>query len=236
MTDPLTTGPFEAFYASAWQHPGLLWLANLVGLALVLTHRGTAAPSAVRWALLWVGVSVVDAWLSANHVFGLGKLPGAAASVVPFFLVLFGDVRVLWAADHAARPGAHTAQAPGLARLPWALAVGFIAPVVSWLATNPFKDVWPSSWDPMRTLFVTYELTFFGLMLALRASRWAGSPAARRMAGFAMLYYALWISADLVILNSTGAVRDAGFALRVVPNVLYYGFCVPVLFAGLRRA
>ena len=44
MTDPLTTGLFEAFYNSAWQHPGLLWLANLVGLALVLTHRGTAAP------------------------------------------------------------------------------------------------------------------------------------------------------------------------------------------------
>jgi len=145
-------------------------------------------------------------------------------------------LRVLWAADHAASPGAHTAQAPGLGRLPWALALGFIAPVLSWLATNPLKDVWPTAWDPMRTLFLSYELTFFGLMAALRTTRWSSAPAARRMAHFAMVYYGLWIAADLLILNMSGGLRDAGFALRVVPNVLYYGFCVPVLFAGLRRA
>jgi hypothetical protein len=228
-------GPFEAFYVSAWQHPGLLWFANALGLGLILTHRGSAAPSAIRWALMWVGISAIDAWLSANHVFGLGALPGFAASIIPFCLVLLGDVRVLWAADHAARHGDDSGQAPALALLPRAVAFGFLAPIVSWLATNPLRLVWPAHWDGLRTLFLTYELTFFGLVLVRRAGAWSHSPAAVRMANMAMLYYGLWITADLVILNSSGGLRDAGFALRVVPNVLYYGFCVPVLFAGLRR-
>jgi hypothetical protein len=233
---PNLTPPFEAFYASPWQHPGLLWAVNLVGLALILGGRGDASPSAVRWALAWVGVSALDAWLSANVVLGLGPLPGFTASVVPFFLVLFGDVRVFWAGGHLTKPGAHTHQAPGLARLPVALALAFIAPVVSWLLTNPFATIWPAGWDPLRTLFLAYELTFFAVMLGLRLGPWAVHPAARRVAHFSMLYYALWITADLVILNTSGDTRDLGFALRVVPNALYYGFCVPVLFSALRRA
>jgi hypothetical protein len=37
---------------------------------------------------------------------------------------------------------------------------------------------------------------------------------------FVLLYYGLWATADVIIL-ATGS--DLGFALRVVPNVLYYG-------------
>ena len=43
---------------------------------------------------------------------------------------------------------------------------------------------------------------------------------------FVIGYYALWASADAIILAS-GA--DVGFLLRVVPNALYYGGLVPVI-------
>ena len=40
------------------------------------------------------------------------------------------------------------------------------------------------------------------------------------------IYYALWAVADVLIL----AGRDVGWALRIVPNQLYYAFWVPVVW------
>ena len=67
-----------------------------------------------------------------------------------------------------------------------------------------------------------HELLFCALALALL--RW--HPNARTLAWlravtrFVLLYYGLWAAADVVIL-AIGS--DLGYALRVVPNVLYYG-------------
>ena len=41
------------------------------------------------------------------------------------------------------------------------------------------------------------------------------------------LYYALWAVADVAILSG----RDWGWALRLVPNQLYYGLLVPLCYA-----
>ena len=52
------------------------------------------------------------------------------------------------------------------------------------------------------------------------------------MSRFVLLYYGLWAAADALIL-ATGA--DLGFAVRVVPNVLYYGGLIAVIgLAGAR--
>ena len=41
-----------------------------------------------------------------------------------------------------------------------------------------------------------------------------------------LLYYGLWAAADALLL-ATGA--DSGFALRVIPNLLYYGGFIAAL-------
>gem|GEM_PF-5782227 len=53
----------------------------------------------------------------------------------------------------------------------------------------------------------------------------------RRSAGavlaFVTVQYTLWATADVLIL----AGHDAGFALRLAPNALYYGLFLPFVYA-----
>jgi uncharacterized membrane protein YpjA len=87
-----------------------------------------------------------------------------------------------------------------------------------------------------RVLYLVYEVFFFALTLALLA-RHPGpkrAPWLRTVSRFVLLYYGLWATADALLLV-TGS--DAGFALRVVPNLLYYGGLIAVIgWAGSRAA
>jgi hypothetical protein len=202
-------GWFEAFYASAWQQPFALWLAAAAGAAVCLARRDLD-PSVRAYCLALAGLSVLDAWLTANHVFGIGALPASIAGVVPLFFVLAGDFRylLLW---EAATPDGEIAITPrGVAR---AAALTAIVPVFAQLVT--------AGREP-RVLFLTYELAFCALTLALL--RWHPNaralPWVRAVSRFVLLYYGLWAAADVIIL-SAGA--DLGYALRVIPNLLYYG-------------
>ena len=79
-----------------------------------------------------------------------------------------------------------------------------------------------------RVLFLVYEIGFFLLTLALL--KWhpqlQKTPWLRRVSFFVLVYYGLWASADLIILTTQS---DLGFALRVVPNVLYYGGLIAMI-------
>jgi hypothetical protein len=207
-------GTFEAFYASAVQHPLLLWAAALAALARVCALPGLD-PALRRYCLALGLLSLSDAWLTAGHVFGLGQLSGAAASAVPLLFVLAGDFRYLLLVT-AATPDARLR--PRSATVASAAALTLIVPILSQAATA----LLPASLDTPRMLYWIYEVAFLGLTLALL--RWhpglRGSPWLRSLSRFVMLYYGLWAAADSVLLLS-GA--DWGYALRVLPNVLYYG-------------
>ena len=61
----------------------------------------------------------------------------------------------------------------------------------------------------------------------LRFARSVGEGAwLQRVSRFVLFYYGLWATADVIIL-ATGS--DLGFALRVVPNLLYYGGLIAVI-------
>lgn len=205
MVEP---GPFEAFYASAVQHPLLLWLAAGVGLAVCLGRRDLRA-SVRRYGVALAVLSALDAWLTANHVYGLGTLPGA----VPVAFVIAGDARYLLLWDAATPDGAIEITPPALAR---AAALALIVPIAAFVITTLLLP------GQERVLYLTHELLFCALTLALL--RWHPNaralPWVRAVSRFVLLYYGLWAAADLVLL-ATGA--DIGFALRVVPNLLYYG-------------
>ncbi len=204
-------GPFEAFYYSPVQHPGLLWLAAAVGLALLLSRRDLW-PSLWRYGVALAALSMLDAWLTSSPVPGVGPLPDALAGPLPLFFVLAGDLRFLLLVFAATAHGALATSAPAVAR---AAALTLVVPLFA-QATTALLGA------GSRTLFLIYEIAFLALVGAL--VRW--HPNLRRpgwiraLAGFVMLYYALWATSDALLL-ATGA--DAAFGLRVVPNLLYYG-------------
>jgi len=211
-------GTFEAFYASAWQHPGALWLAAAIGTALCLARRDLH-PTARAYCLALAVLSAADAWLTANHVVGIGALPASLASVVPLGFVLAGDLRYLLFVESARGDGRIAITGLGLAR---AVGLTLIVPVFAQVVASRLAPGNP------RVLFLVYELAFCALTIALlalhpqaRALAWV-----RAVSGFVLLYYGLWAATDTWIL-ATGA--DLGFALRVVPNALYYGGLVAAI-------
>lgn len=219
-------GPFEAFYAGAIQHPWLLWMAAALALALCATRPGIS-PSVRRYCAALGVLSLLDAWLTSNQVHGLGRLSGWAASAVPLFFVLAGDFRFLLLLDAARKDGSI---APSVRGGLVALGLTLVVPIFSQLVTAALPD----SMSGPRTLFLIYELAFMGVCGALLA--W--HPQVRSLAWlrsvtrFVLLYYGLWASADAIILG-TGS--DLGFALRVVPNVLYYGGLIAAIGLYSRR-
>ena len=84
---------------------------------------------------------------------------------------------------------------------------------------------------PEQVLWLIYECAFVALALWWRARLIpARRPPAlrflRAVLAYVAIYYALWAVADALIL----ARRDVGWALRIVPNQLYYAFWVPVVW------
>jgi hypothetical protein len=212
------TGPFEAFYASAWQQPFALWLAAAVGAAICLARRDLHA-SVRRYGLALALLSGLDAWLTASHVFGIGALPARLSRIVPLGFVLAGDFRYLLLLESARRDGV-IAFAP--LRLARAAGLTLIVPIFA-----RFVTAWAAPSDP-RVLFLVYELAFCALTVALlrhhpnaQAHAWV-----RALSRFVLLYYGLWAAADALLL-ATGA--DLGYALRVIPNLLYYGGLVAAI-------
>ena len=114
------------------------------------------------------------------------------------------------------------------------LGVTFVVPVgagliylVLWLL---FRDL-HSQW-----LWIVYEVGFL-VLISTVARRWvprvaAGDPEQaallRALCGYSAAYYGLWAFADLLIV--VGGL-DLGWAIRIVPNQLYYAFWVPFVHA-----
>lgn len=219
-------GTFEAFYASAYQHPGLLWLAALLAAGVLAARRGLD-PLLGRTLAALVGLSLLDAWLTSNHVYGIVALPARFASSVSLFFVLAGDFRFLMLAVAATPAGGLRFEARTLAV---AAALTAVAP----LSSQAILSLLPDSLAAPRVLFLVYEVAF--VMLTLSLMRWHRNLREvawmRSVSRFVLLYYALWASADVIIL-ATGS--DLGFLLRVVPNILYYGGLIAVIALAAPR-
>lgn len=212
-------GPWETFYHGPYQHPLLLWACAGAAGAYALTRRDLA-PSLRRYCRALLGLSLLDAWLTADTVQGLGPLPAALAGAVPLFFVLAGDFRY-WLLLACARPGGSVAleARPALA----AAAVTLVVPLFSRAAMAALGEP-PGG---ARVLFLVYELAFAALVLAQLRWNPARAPGwTRPVSRCVLLYYALWAGADALLLASGW---DAGFALRVVPNALYYGGLIAVI-------
>ncbi len=224
---PPDAGVFETFYNGPLQHPGFLWIAAGLALGLCLSRQGLH-PSLRGYCALLGLVSILDAWLTSAHVFGLGALPSSLASIVPLFFVLAGDFRyllVVWAGTADGRLALRRRSVLS------ALALTVVVP----LSTQVVLSALPETMSGARVLFLIYELSFTGLTLALL--RWHPSARSRgwirSLSWFVVLYYGLWATADIIILG-TGS--DLGYLLRMLPNLLYYGGLIAAIGLSAPRA
>lgn len=221
------TGLFEAFYASPVQHPILLWLAALAAFAWCAA-RPALAPSVLRYCAVLTALSLVDAWLTSSPIYGLGTLPAWAAGPVPLFFVLAGDYRYLLLLEAGSASGSFAPDRRAFAR---AAALTLVVPLFSQAL------VWalPASLAGPRVLYLVYELSFLVLVGLLWRfhPRLRALPWLRALSRFVLLYYGLWAGADAILL-ATGS--DLGFALRVVPNLLYYGGLIVAIGWAASRA
>ena len=152
------------------------------------------------------------------------------ATLVGLFFVLLGDFRVFLLVFGLSRSPASLFSKPALLR---AALFTALVPAGAYALFFGGKSLAASELDP-RWLWLTHESLFIALALGLRhlwlPRRAELSAPGRRflsaLLGYSAAYYALWASADLVIL----AGFDAGYALRILPNQLYYAFWIPFVW------
>lgn len=234
MADP---GTFGEFYRSDFQS---VW-SLLVAPALFLLWRawahppahGGAAPEAAGfvawWCTLFALETLIDPIATGPFVRALGVDGEPAGTAVMVLFVLLGDFRMLWLVLALARPERAPARAAGPAAL-LTLAVPAVALAYEGLRRAALPGVDPNS------IWLVYELAFLALALLLRArlvparvgpERPGLRGVLRAVLGWVGVYYALWATSDVLI--QLGGL-DAGWALRVVPNQLYYAFSVPFVW------
>jgi hypothetical protein len=146
--------------------------------------------------------------------------------------VIVGDARYFVLVERA-RAGRLDASALALAG-----GLSFVVPIASWLP----QLAWPAAFANGRHVFLLYEVMFVALAAAMRVwlprrlARAGADDEARRWAlrvtHFELAQYALWATSDLVIL----AGYDLGFALRLVPNAMYYILYLPFVAWSAPRA
>ena len=179
------------------------------------------------WSVAFALETILDPIATGPLARGL-DLSDAAQTAVMLLFVLLGDWRVLLLVFALALPPGRRRQATAASA-----ALTLAVPAFAWSTDALLRLRFPAL--PGQVLWLVYELGFLALALGLRAfalPRLAAgaSPRTRRVLravlAFAATYYALWALADALILGGL----DAGWALRMLPNQLYYALTVPFVF------
>lgn len=218
---------FQTLYDSPWHMPFIALVVAVVMLVVVARRL----PFLSAWAVLFTVEIALDAYVTgawspllAHHAAWIGTV------AVPF--VILGDYRYFVLVERQVRPGL---SAFGIA-LAWSLLVPVIAFGTAHAMPHAFADV--------RRLFLLYELLFVVVALVFRFVRLprrfarAATPVPDevqrwllRLTDFELAVYVLWAAADIIIF----AAGDAGFLVRIVPNVLYYAVFIPFALATAPR-
>ena len=177
---------------------------------------------------------MLDPFMTGPLLEYTGSKNSLGGTLTQFAFVLLGDLRVLLLAIGVARPERSLRR-----NLLWALALSLVVPVLAGGAYGLARAIWPDIHG--QTLWMIYEFGFLSLCILL-SRNWvprilAGGDAnphnasaiafLRALFGFSAAYYALWWFADWIIV--VGGL-DLGWALRIVPNQLYYALWVPFVY------
>lgn len=232
----MTDFSWHAVYYSDLQSPYALLVVPLAFLAwraaVPTDERRAVVPDAARFVagltLFFAVATIVDP-LSTGPLLRTEALSDTfATTAIPFFFVLLGDLRVLWLAIGVARPERSAGQNFG-----WAAGTTLLVPAFAGVGYALLHFFVPDVHGQL--LWMLYEGGFLALCIFLSRA-WvprtlSAAPErasyVRALLGFSAAYYALWLIADLFIV---GAGMDLGWAIRIVPNQLYYAFWVPFAY------
>lgn len=213
---------WKGLYDSGWHHPGMAFVLCAIALGVVLTRLPKGSLRTLL--LVFTGTTALDAYLGG----ALSPLPPGTtlAQNVSIACVIVGDLRLFMLLERFRCEGGWV---KALVR---AAALSFVVPVAQAAAILSS----PKTFTDQRAIYLVYELLFVALaggLLVLRyPSRVAKSPAlgwyATSLVGFFLAQYALWVVSDVLILSGF----DPAYALRLVPNALYYGLFL--VFAAVR--
>ena len=208
---------FERLYASPLHDPLFFWF----GAAIFVIVLASRLPFLAGFLVVFAFEIAADATLTG----ALSPIPKGAPYGTPISVafVILGDFRYFVLVERFAARGRARVVAFGAAAL-WA----FLVPVIAFA----LRSAVPSLTAPPRVTWLTYEVLFLVLALALRFAliprRTAGSPPDLRrwlldVTAFEIAQYALWALSDVLILSGV----EAGFLLRFVPNAMYYVLFLP---------
>jgi len=240
-------GHWHALYATDIQGVYALWVVPVAFLLFIrLVPRqnpSMVAPGAsglmATYALVFGLETILDPLAGGLMVRWLGLADGWMATIVMFAFVLLGDFRVLLLVFYLLAVGSRASTGR-----PAEIELGsVVARAASWtllvpVATGVLVGLGRTVAGPLhpQVLWLVYELSFLVLAgwfrhrLIPRTVVAAQAPIAaylRDILGYVAIYYALWATADVLIM----AGLDVGWALRILPNQLYYAFYLPVAYA-----
>lgn len=228
---------FHDFYKTDLQSVYALCVVPLLFLAyLLLSPEARRRAAGQRFLYLYCVAftveTILDPFATGPFLRWLGAGDGGLGTAIPLAFVLLGDFRVyllIFAMARLSRPKPNgRSLAPVfLEAAAWTLVV----PIAAYTVDSALHRASPGL--PEQSIWLVHELAFLAVALWLRARGIArrlpeAGHAMRRgleaVAGYVAAYYALWATADVIILVFG---LDIGWALRVVPNQLYYAFFLP---------
>jgi hypothetical protein len=229
-------GSWADFYQSDLQSVYAAWVAPTLFLLYWLLSRPARRPGVEPRAAAFMNVyaplfaieTLVDPVATGPLLRWLAFDDRTATDfTVPF--VLFGDFRVYLLIFYVLAPDYGIRGALWRAAR-WTLLVPIVAfGVTSWLAAE--RGPLPS-----QAIWIVYEIAFFAVMVFFELRLVPNAVGFRRfevrqylgaLVRYVALYYALWAIADLLIVLRGW---DFGWALRVIPNQLYYGLWIPFAY------
>lgn len=220
---------WKQLYESPWHHPATFIVANAALLVWVLRSRG--------WMRAWMLVFTAEILLDATLTHSNAPVPASLKTAVSIAFVILGDARVLVLLERIRAHDRTGARDGGLAKgspfstLGAGIGLAFVVPVLQAIALRAV----PAMFTRMNAIFLAYELIALVALtlyftLRIRPALASASPElqrwARRIATFVLVQYALWSAADVLILSGL----DVGYALRFVPNLLYYVAWLPFVW------
>ncbi len=197
------------------------WPAIASNLALVV-FAVARRPPLMRYLLLFGATTLVDI-LVASHLFPIGS--DGAQVAVEYLFVLIGDLRFILLLAYFLYAGLGPEELEHLALPASVLKPAFVFTLFPTIMVAAIGFAKPELMNDARHKFLAYELVFFGLTtlwIFVVLPQKSLAPAASRFVKTAaipvFLFYGLWSLADILILNGV----TAGYAIRIVPNLLYY--------------
>ncbi|MBL8682113.1 MAG: hypothetical protein JNK05_23300 [Myxococcales bacterium] len=216
---------WRQIYESSWHHPVSFIAINALVLGAVVFSK-----SALRaFLLVFTAEILLDATLTAKGA----PIPASWGPYIGIPFVILGDARALILVERIRRlqrASEWKSDRPTRATLA-GLAMAFVVPVLQTVLLKSMPAVFADS----RKLFLAYEVLFFVgwsayFALVVRPSLARIEPSLARWARAIYLFvaaqYALWATSDVSILQGL----DAGYALRLVPNTLYYALFLPFVW------